>query len=196
MSRRRLASLALLVMLLVCVCAPLRAAEEEGGKEDLVGSPIGWAMKWINFAILAGGFWYLLKGSAPKFFRSRAEAIGASITDAAKDKEEAELRLRDAEEKLGQLDQERAELAAVAKHEAAGESVRIRNAAREEAEKIQRAAKLEIEAAERAARMELKALAARLATERAEEMLYQQVTPDVEARLVKGFVDRLSRRVS
>ncbi|MBI3406234.1 MAG: ATP synthase F0 subunit B [Acidobacteria bacterium] len=196
MKRRQLLALAALMVLLLCICAPLRAAEEGGGKEDLVGSPIGWTVKWINFAILVGGMWYLLKDSAPQFFRNRATAIGASIADAATVKEEAERRLREAEEKIGRLDQERAELSAVAKHEAAGESVRIRNAAREEGEKIQRAAKMELEAAERAARMELKALAAKLAADRAEEMLYQQVTADVETRLVKGFVDGLERRAN
>ncbi len=192
MTRRRCASLLLLAALLLVVAFPSFGAEE-GGKEDLVGSPIGWTLKWINFAILAGGLWYLLRKRAPAFFRGRAEAIVTSIADAGQAKEEAERGLREAEVKISRLEQETGELRAVAKHEASAEAVRIRNTAREEAEKIQRAAQMEIAATERAARMELKALAARLAAERAEELLYQQVTHEVESHLVKGFVEKLAR---
>ncbi len=175
--------------LMLIAVTPASAA---GGGEDPVSSPLGWLLKFINFFILAGGAWYLLRGNAPAFFRGRAEAIVASITEAGAAKEEAERRLREAEAKLSRIEEETEEIRAVARHEAAAEVVRIRSAAREEGEKIERAARAEIETAERAARMELRALAAQLAAENAEAQLYRQVTPEVEARLVSGFAEQLS----
>ena len=57
---------------------------------------------------------------------------------------------------------------------------------------IERAAQEEIAAAQRAARLEMKSLAARLAIERAEFLLRQELTP-AEAALFRGFVGDLQR---
>ena len=54
-------------------------------------------------------------------------------------------------------------------------------------EKIGVAAKAEIEAAERAARVELKELAAKLAVDRAESLVAQQMTPGVQEALIDQF---------
>lgn len=171
-------------------------AAEEGGGEDLFTAPIGWLFRWINFGLVFGGLGYLLAKKAPAFFRGRAESIVASITESAKVKEEADRKLREAEGKLQRLDQELAELRQAAQREAAAEAERIRAAAREDAQKIERAAQAEIEAAERAARMELKALAARLAVERAEALIRQQLTPQTEAALLQSFVQNLPGSVN
>ena len=79
-----------------------------------------------------------------------------------------------------------------AQREAAAEAERIRATAQDEANKIERAAQAEIEAAERAARMELKALAARLAVERAEALIRQQMTPQTETALLQSFTKNLA----
>ncbi len=180
-------------LLLVVLLLAVPAVAAEGGSEDPLNSPLGWVLKFVNFGILAGGAWYLLRRSAREFFRARAEAIVASITEAGIAKEDAGRRLREAEEKLANIERETEELRKVARHEASAEAMRIRQGGEEEVEKIQRAAQAEMEAAARAARMELKAAAARMAAERAEDLLYQQVTPDVKMRLVQGFVAQLSR---
>ena len=62
---------------------------------------------------------------------------------------------------------------------------------RAEAEKIELAARAEIEAAGRAARMELKVLGARLAVERAEVLLKQELAPKSEAALIRTFIVEL-----
>ena len=139
-----------------------------------------------------GGGGYLIAKKAPAFFRRRQETIVASITESTRIKEEATRRLNEAEAKLANLGQELAELRAAAQRDWAAEAERIRQAAQEEARKVERAAQGEIDAAERAARIELRAMAARLAVERAEVLVRQQMTPQIEAALVRGFVEGLA----
>jgi len=85
---------------------------------------------------------------------------------------------------------------AEAKRDAEAEAQRLRALAREEAQKIERAAQAEIAAAERAARMDLKAFAARLAIERAEAVLREELTPKSEAALFEAFVRDLERSMN
>ena len=184
-----------LAVALLLAAAPALAAEE-GGSGDLFNTTIGWVFRWLQFAILFGGLGYLIWKKAPAFFRARAETIVAAITEAAKVKEEAERRLREAEDKLARLDQELAALREAAQRDAAAEAERIREATRAEAAKIERAAQMEIEATERAARIELKAMAARLAIDRAEALIRRQMTPQTESALVRAFVEGIAGRAN
>lgn len=169
-------------------CASPALAAEEGG--DPAFSPIGWVFRVINFAILIGfGYWMLR--NAPQWFRGRAAKIVAAIEDSRLVKQEADQLLGDSERRLAGLDQEIAHLRTVAQEDAEAEKARIRAAAKEEEAKVERAADAEIVAAERAARMELKALVAQLAVQRAEALLKEQVTPERQAALMRGFVQNL-----
>jgi F0F1-type ATP synthase membrane subunit b/b' len=78
--------------------------------------------------------------------------------------------------------------------ESKAEVERLRAATGNEAEKIRAAAKAEIAAAERAARVELKALAAKLAVDKAETLVAQQITPAVQDALIQNFVQGLQGR--
>ena len=187
---RRATWVLLLAFCLFALAGPALAAE--GAGDSPFKQPIGWVFRWIQFLVVFGGAGYVIARKAPAYFRARAETIVASITESAKLKEDAERRLREAEGRLGRLDQELAELHAAARREAEAEAERIRNAAREEGKKIERAAQAEMAAAERAARMELKAQVAQLAVERAEGLIRQQMTPQAEAAIVRSFVDHLA----
>lgn len=193
MTRRAMRTLFALLLTILFVAAPLAASlEAEGGSDDLFHAPIGWIFRWLQFLVVFGGAGYLIAKKAPAYFRSRQQTIIASITESTRIKDEADRRLKEAEAKLARLDQELAELRAAAQREWAAEAERIRAAAREEARKVERAAQAEMEAAERAARIELRAMAARLAVERAEAMIRQQMTPQTEAALLRSFVENLS----
>lgn len=181
-----------LLLFLISAAPALAAAEGEGGG-SLFFSPIGTFFRWLQFALIFGGLGYLIAKKAPAFFRRRQETIVAAITESTRVKDEADRRLREAEEKLAHLDAELAEFRATSQKEWAAEAERIRAAAREEAQKIERVAAAEIDAAERAARIELRALAARLAVEHAESVIRKQMTPQAEAALLRGFVENLGR---
>jgi F0F1-type ATP synthase membrane subunit b/b' len=180
------------VVCAIVLAAPLAAAEGS----DAASAPIGWVFRWLNFLLVFGGGGYLLAKYTPALFRRRADKIAAGILEATRAREAAEARLREAEEKLQGLEQEKASLREAARHGSAAEAERIQGLARHEAQKVERAAQAEIEAAERAARIELKSLAARLAVERAEALLREQLTPQTEAGLFRYFVESLARSVN
>ena len=177
----------------IFAAAPLLAAE---GNESAADTAIGWVFRWLNFALVFGGGGYILAKHAPPFFRRRADTIAGAINEAARVKAEAEQRRREAEAKLANLEKEIAEMRATARRDADAEAERIRVLAREEAKKIDLAADAEIHAAERAARMELKTIGGRLAIERAEALLREEITPKTEAALFRNFIAELEGSVN
>jgi F-type H+-transporting ATPase subunit b len=191
MTRRRWHFLAGLPGALLLTTLSAYAAEEGSSATNEQANEL---FKWINFAILAGlVIWAFVKVLPPKF-RKNAENISSAIRQATAAKAEADRQLKEAEGKLARLEEEVAQLRAVAKEEAAAEAARIRAATQSDAQKIASAAHAEIDAAERMARMELKAIAANLAVDGAESLLAKQLTPQSQESLVAAFVNTLEGR--
>ena len=187
--KNRAALLGVFAVSVLLLAAPVFAQEEGTPPED---SPTGWIFRWLNFAIVAGAIIYVFVKVGGPAFRKRADEIQTAIAEGTKAREEAEQRRKEADEKMANLEKEVAGLREQAQRDAVAETERIRGLTRDEATKIDRAAAMEVAAAERAARMELKSLAARMAVERAETMLLQQLTPDEDARIVRDFVAGLA----
>lgn len=178
----------LLAVTTLFLASSVLAAEEGGG--DVAFTPLGWAFRIINFVILVFLGYRVLR-KAPQWFRGRAAKIVAAIEESRLVKQEADHLLGDSERRLAGLAHEVSELRNAARQDAAAETDRIRATTKDEEAKIERAADAEIQAAERAARMELKALVAQLAVQRAEALLRDQVTPERQAALMRGFVQNL-----
>ena len=188
---RRVFALSRILFVSFFAVVTARAAEEGGNATAQKANEI---FNWINFAIVAGVLLWLCLKKAPGFFGRRAEAISSAITKAGRAKAAAEAQLREAENKLANIQKEIAELRAVAERESAAEVARIRAATQTDALKIAAAANAEIEAAERAGRLELKALAAQLAVEGAQSLLVQLLTPKAQESLISNFVKSLEGR--
>jgi len=184
------ASAGVLAIMLAATLA--QAAEAAGGAGDQAAP--GTSFKWVHFVILAGLAYWLFKKVLPPTFRHRADSIGAAIAKAKAARIEAERLLKEAEAKLGTLEEEVAHFRAQAQADAAAELERLRAATKVEAEKIGIAAKAEIEAAERAARVELKKLAAQLAMDRAESLVAKELTPALQEAMLSDFVQSLQGR--
>lgn len=170
--------------------APAFAQEGEASPAD---STIGWVFRWLNFALVFGVMaWAIVKWGAPAF-RAQANEISKKIAEGTRSRQAAELQRVEIQAKLAGLEREIQQLRIDAKRDADAEAQRLRDMARAESEKIEKAARAEIEAAARAGRMELKVLGARLAVERAESLLRQELTPKAEATLFGVFVAELER---
>jgi F-type H+-transporting ATPase subunit b len=181
---------AVLFVLLLAVLT-VHAAEQGGGAAQERTNEI---FKWINFALLAAGLFWLFGKVLPPKFHANADNISSAITKATAAKAEADRQLREAEQKLAHLEQEVAQLRATADREAQAEAERIRKVTQSDAQKVGVAAKTEIEAAERTARLELKVVAANLAVDGAESLLAKQLTPQAQEALVSAFVKGLAGR--
>jgi F-type H+-transporting ATPase subunit b len=185
-SMRLLRRTALSVLIVAMAAAPV-FAEESG---DATTSPTGWVFRWINFAIVFALIVWGFSKAGPAF-RKRSDDISQKIAEGTRAREAAENQRRAVQEKMSHLDEEVARLRADAKRAAEAETHRLRALAKEDAQAIERAGQAEIAAAEQAARLDLKLLAGRLAVERAEALLRDQMTPTTEAAVFRAFVEKL-----
>ncbi|HWP43236.1 MAG TPA: hypothetical protein VNO14_08390, partial [Blastocatellia bacterium] len=92
---------------------------------------------------------------------------------------------------LARLDQEVAEIRAEAEREAQREAERIRQAAAADAEKIRQMAQREIEGALKAARSELHAFVAEHSVEMAETIIWREIRPEDDKRMLTEYLDNL-----
>jgi len=164
-------------------------AQESGGSP--VESATGWIFRWINFAIVFFLIWYFFAKVAGPAFGKNREEISRRIAEGTRAREAAEQQRREVQVKMAGIQNEIAAMSAEAQRGAEAEAKRIRDLAKKEAEAIDRAAQAEIQAAQRAGQIELKMRAARMAVERAEVLLQQELTPANEAALLRSFVGQL-----
>jgi F-type H+-transporting ATPase subunit b len=160
------------------------------------GTPVeetttGWVFRWINFLIVLGAIVYFMRKVAAPQFREHAQGIERSIQEATETHDAAARELKAEEGKLAALPAEISRMHELAKHDTAAEGERLRSLLVMEIEKIKDAARAEMEGAQRVMRLELKAAAARMAVERAEALLHERMTPQVEAALIHQFVEDL-----
>jgi F-type H+-transporting ATPase subunit b len=184
---RRVGCIAVLSLL---AALPALAQEGESSPAD---SPTGWIFRWLNFAIVFGAIAYFAVKKGGPYFRKQADEISRRIAEGARAREAAEQQRKEIQAKLAGIEQEVAAMREEAKRDADAEAQRLRALARAEAQKIEVVAQAEIAAAERAARMELKSLGARMAVERAEVLLREELTPKAETALFQNFVREIER---
>ena len=171
--------------------APLLGQENQTGIED---APVGQVFRWINFAVVLVIVLYLGR-KAPAYFRSHAQEISQKIAEGTRAREAAERRRAEVQAKLAAIGDDIARIRQDALRAAALEAERVKALAKAEAEAVERAAQAEIAATAHAARLELKMLAARMAVERAESILRQELKPKVEADRFFEFVASMATLV-
>jgi len=150
-----------------------------------------WLCMVLNFAIVVGGLWALLRKSIPAMFRSRVETIQRGIEEARKTGDEARRRLAEVETRLSRLDVEIEQMRREAEAAAAQEEQRVLAAAEEERRRIVESAEQEIACAANAARRRLKIFAVDLGVSLAEQRI--RIEEGADQRLVREFASRLGR---
>jgi F-type H+-transporting ATPase subunit b len=160
------------------------AAEGEGHGHEAI-------YRWINFALLAGGLFYILRKPAAAFFSDRSASIKKGLEEGKEALDASQAQLKAVEEKLERLDSEIADFKLAAAREMGAERERMRQATAQEAEKILQAARSQMDAATRAAQLDLKLYASQLALELAEELVRQRLDDASRQRLVAQFLAKL-----
>ena len=168
------------------------AAEGEA-HEGEAASTWDQAFQWINFLVIIGALAYVSKKYIAPLLDQRAKAIREEMEHSAQALEEASRRLSGIEEKLQKLDTEVTELRRSALQEAEAEKARIEQQSEQEAGKIAQAAEKEIQPATKTARQELKAYTAELAIALAEKRIQDAISPEVDKRMVRTFVQDLGQ---
>jgi F-type H+-transporting ATPase subunit b len=182
-----------LIIFLALAAVPIFAQEGEASPAD---STTGWVFRWLNFVLVFGAIAFVMVKYAAPAFRAQTDEISRKIAEGSRAREAAERQRSEIKAKLEGLEREIQQLRVDAKRDAEAEAQRLRDMGRAEAEKIELAARAEIDAAARAGRMALKTLGARLAIERAEVLLRQELAPKSEATLIRTFIAELERSVN
>ncbi len=160
------------------------SAEGEGHGHEAI-------YRWINFALLAGGLFLVLRKPVAAFFSERSASIRKGLEEGRNALEASQAQLKAVEEKLQHLGAEIAEFKLAAAREMGEERERMRQAAAQESQKLLQAAQSQMDNASRAAQLELKLYASRLAVELAEELIRQRLDDAARQRLVSQFLARL-----
>lgn len=201
---------ALLILLMILVPAALHAAQDTGANNVAHGSEKaahevahpneehgggageapktyfgipGWILKLANMLLFLGALIYAVKGPLAKAFAERSAAIRKAADEARERREKSD---RMAEEIQARLSQVEAEVKAI--HERAiadGERQKkeLIAAAEAEAQKILQTARVEVDNRLKHARKELTEYAGELATQRAEAILREKITPEDQRKL-------------
>jgi F-type H+-transporting ATPase subunit b len=190
--------LLLVAILFLAAALPYPAAESASQKaEEATGvtehgfGELFWGS--INFVILAAGLGYLIKKNAGPYFAQRAIQIRKGLLEAEAVRQESDAKVAEVERRLANLKSEIEEMKSRAQEEAAADAERIRREASAEVAKIQARLTEEIAAAAKSARLELRRHSAELALSLAERKIAARMSPEIEDRLVRGFVAGLAR---
>ena len=186
----RRATLAIAFGLTFAVCALAQEPTQTQAVEE--SDPWIW-WKWLNFAILAGGFGYLIAKKVPAMFRARSTEIQQALDEAANAKRDAESRAAAIQTRLAGLQNEIENLRAAAQKDLAAEGERIRRETERLLQRVQEQSAQEIALIARGARNGLRAYAAELAVDLAEQQIRSRMTPQTQDALAEGFLHDLSR---
>jgi F-type H+-transporting ATPase subunit b len=198
MIERALTGLVTTVITLMLSAAPALAAEgghAEGGANNPFAGDIGNAL-WtliifvLVLVVLGKYAWGPILGN----LQARENFIFESLEKAKRDRDEAEARLRQYEERLASARAEASAIVDEGRRDADAVKRRIEEDAHKEADRMIERARREIQIATDTATKELYTLSARLATEMATRIVGKQLTVQDQERLIAESIDALNAR--
>ena len=171
------------------------AAEHHHPEVKLFGKSLGsvaqFGVQAFNFILFAGILFFLLKGALAVAFKARTRELEDKLSQAERDKAEADGQIRDLEQRMAGLAQELEGIMAKAETDAEAEKERILTSARAEAEQIRAQSLAEIEAQKRSAEAALRALVAELVVDGAARRLETRVQGAVADRVLAQAIDQV-----
>jgi F0F1-type ATP synthase membrane subunit b/b' len=187
-------SIALAISTSAVVLAPATGwCAESGGEAAGGGSWLSLLFYIINFAVFV---WILMRYAAPaarKFFAERAGGIRETFARAETTYREAQDLVNRAGERMSQLEAEKKQLRADLDAETGYIANRIRELARETALRVIRDTELTGAAITEAAHRRVRAKLAETTGNLARELMVRSFTDDDQARLLRGFEEKLAQ---
>ena len=195
MIAQRIARLLAGLVTLLLVAAPAVAAEgghAEGGANNPFAGDIGNAL-WtvIIFVLVLVVLGKYAWGPILSNLQARENFIHESLEKAKKDRDEAEARLKQYEERLASSRAEAAAIVDEGRRDAVEVKRRIEEETREEANRMIELARREIQIATDTATKELYTLSTRLAVEMATRLVSKQLTVEDQERLISDSIEAL-----
>lgn len=151
----------------------------------------GWLLKVINMVAFLGLLGWLLGGPVKSAFAARSEQIRRAADEARERRAKADRLASDIEARLSQIENEVRSIRDRAEAEGERQKREMIAAAEAEAQKILATARNEVENRLKHARHELTELAGQLASDRAEAILREKITPEDQRKLFRESVTEL-----
>lgn len=146
----------------------------------------------INFAILAGLYYFLGRKPIAQALKTRRAAVAKEIEEAQRMKAEAEARAKMYQAKLGRLEEELTMAKQALVEAGRGERDRIVRDAEEKAARMEKDATFRIEQEMRQIRQELWRDTVEVAVTAAEDLLKKRITPADQERLAEDYLAELA----
>jgi F-type H+-transporting ATPase subunit b len=160
------------------------AEHHESGALEMVA-------RFLNFAILAGTLFYLLRSPIATYLADRSRQIRSDLVNAAEMKRAAAAQIEEIDRRMQALPGELEALRAKGAQEIAAEETRIRTAAAAERDRLLEEARRDIALQAKIAERELVSHAADLAVAVATQRIKNSITDDDQRRLVDRYVQQL-----
>ncbi len=177
------------LVLWVLPCFLFMAPEDPGHSShsmDFLG-------KVINFVVLFGGLFLILKNPVKNYFIKRRKKVDLSLKEAAEARKESEERLSDVRARLNSLSEEVKEIHEQAKEEGKKQKEEIMRSAQKETQRMRELSQQEIDSIFTAGIKQLRAYAADLTTEMAAERIKQKMCPKLQAAIIDKSIERLDK---
>jgi len=156
-------------------------------------SPKTWdlALRIMNFALLAGVLFFLLRKPVAQGLASRRQGIKDQLEDLERQKQEAELQLTEYKQTLSRLDAEVQKIVSEYVQQGETAKAKIIEVAKISAEKLQEQAKKNIEYEFEKAKQQLKAEMAEQAVAMAEELIKENIKDDDHERMIDEYLAKV-----
>jgi F-type H+-transporting ATPase subunit b len=163
---------------------------EEHAAPTFLGVP-AWIFKLVNMILFIGLLGWLLGKPIRSFFGERGAGIQRAAQEARERMEKADRVAGDIQARLTQLEQELEVIRERAEHDGERQKKEILAAAEAEAERILQSARAEVDNRLKNAKSELTEYAGQLASERAEQLLREKITPQDQAKLFRESLNEV-----
>ena len=162
---------------------------QEGSGRAAFGDLLG---KIINFLILFGGLFFLLRRPLSEYLSRRSGEIRTSLDQARASRNEAERKLLETQARLAALKDETAKIAAEARAESEKARERIRALADKETGRIREFTRQEIDLQLKAGVRELSEYTVDLAAGLAEARLKAGLADDAQSKIIDRSIEQLA----
>jgi F-type H+-transporting ATPase subunit b len=157
--------------------------------------PKGWVAtdtyRVMNFTVLVGGLFFLLRKPVAQFFSSRIKGIEDQLSELEKKKKDAEQTLEEYTEKLAQLDKEGKKIVDDYIRQGNEAKERILKEAESAADKLKEQALRNIDYEINQAKLRLQAEVLEKAIVKAEEIIKNELTIEDHDRLVDEYLEKV-----
>ena len=199
--RPRKIAVHIIICLFIVVYLPVLAKAVTHGEEAVVheegevgkhAAPWGDLLKrGLNFVVLVGILFYLLRKPAGKFFSNRRESIKNTLEDLERQKKEAQSKIEEYQQKLSALETERNKIIQDFITEGETEKSKIIEGAHMTATQVKEEAERAIQQEVKKAKGLLQQEVAELSTKMAEDLLKKHMKDTDQQRLVDEYLAKV-----